>query len=677
MSARTALKLSPAQSDLLIAAALSLGGALMRLPYLALMPVFEDEVLQTVYALSIQPKFMPLVGNDSYAGPIFSYLIAACLHVLGFSPVVPRVAAMLLGALTVGTTYWLARALGLNRVWAALVGLMLAANPHHILVSSHYAGTTYVLPLFTTVFLAALAMAVRRESGAWLVASGALLGLALQANPVPALMLPGVAVWFLVRGQRSIGLRTRWPYLAVAALVLVYAPVIIHNLQANLAGVKEAGDRLYVWQPNPSLLAYVRNLERLTFQLCRQVSGVLEGDESFRTLLGWPLLFSAWGVAGLVYAARRGLGLLALAVGSHVLIMPWLSNYYGMISRTRFTNHLTPLILAAMGALAAGGWAWARERLRRAEFARPLALGAGALLVAASLWPLVSLFRFYEHTMAAGRTNAHYFAFFDEFIQQWRGEKIFISDSLDGFVVYDEAYNEYNATEYFMAINHVPYRLMPLELVMERLAAGKESGPIVLMLDNKEVPRVQLQADLVAWDSPAMQDARARGYGVYTIPDAQQVRKPAFVLADDAPLRPTVQAIQANFADLLSVIGYEWRSDKLIAGEEVVVNVYWKTIGATSKAYTGFIHLVGPDGQLVAQDDHGLGRGIYRTNFWQPGDVIREKYTLTLPKGMPGGEYSLYAGVYDFPSLERLAVRSASVPVQNNAIVLDRVRVEP
>ena len=73
--------------DLLIGGALTLVGALTRIPYLSLIPVFDDEVMQTVYALSIRPgHFMPLVGNDSYAGPLFSYILAICLRVFGASP---------------------------------------------------------------------------------------------------------------------------------------------------------------------------------------------------------------------------------------------------------------------------------------------------------------------------------------------------------------------------------------------------------------------------------------------------------------------------------------------------------------------------------------------------------------------------------------------------------------
>src|SRR4030042_632301 len=93
------------------------------------------------------------------------------------------------------------------------------------------------------------------------------------------------------------------------------------------------------------------------------------------------------------------------------------------------------------------------------------------------------------------------------------------------------------------------------------------------------------------------------------------------------------------------------------------------------ESYTGFLHLTGPDGRLVAQDDHELGRGFYRTIFWQPGEVIRERYVLTLPQS-PGGNYTLWAGAYGFPSLRRLAVRSADKPAQDNRVMLDTLHVE-
>lgn len=662
---------SSKKSDLLVGLALSLGGLLARVPYAALVPVFTDGVIHTMYALSIQPgKFMPLKGLDPYSGPLFAYLLAGWLRVFGPSPAMPRLLMAVMGALTVGLTFWLARALGLSRRWAAVAGLLMAANAHHILINSHVSGATYTVPLFYTAFLLALALAVRRNAGMWLVAAGGLLGLALQGNPVPALTLPGLAVWFLAQRKLAIGLRTRWPYLAGAALLLSYAPVIAYNLRYEWVGVTVAETRSYVWQPHSSLPVYVQNLGRLALQLCHQLGGVLtEGDETLATLAGPQVLLGIWGAAGLIYTARprHAIGMTTLAVGSQLFIMPWLSNHYGITGATRFTTPLTPLMLVSMAALAAGAWDRARTRRPGLTTAPAARWAAAALLVALSLWPLASLFRYYAGAQARGETNAHYYAFLDEFLQQWRGEKIYISETLGAF----------NPTEYLLAVKRVPYDLMSLGRLMEKLATGQETGRVTLILSKEDLARVRSQADLIVWDTPAMQAARKMNYGVYTIQDARQVRKPVFVLAQDAPPDLAVRRLEANWADQLAVIGYQPDADNTPPGGKLIVAVYWRAIGVISEDYTGFLHLVGPDGQLVTQDDHELGRGLYRTIFWQPDEIVRERYELTLPEDAPLGEYTLWLGAYRYPSVIRLPVRSASVPARDDMVALGAVQVRP
>jgi len=662
-------------NDWLIAGLLVLMGILIRTPYLALIPTFSDEIMQTVLALDIRPDALPLIGADPYAGPVFSYILAICLRVFGASPVAPRIVAMVMGALTVGLTYGLARLSGLRWPWATLCGLLMAANPHHILITSHYAGATYILPLFTTAFLVALAQAVKQTSGWWLVAAGALLALALQANPVPVLILPGVILWFLIQRKSSIGLRTRWPYLALVAFALVYSPLIVYNVQTHFAAITGVQSRDYVWQPALSLLAYIQNLAQLVLQLFRQLSGVLESKSDMSFLIGIPLVFGVWAIAGLIYAARRGATLPALAVGAQVLSMPWVSSNYHMISTTRFTIHLTPLILVAMGVLAADAWAW-MCRSRRFAVSRTLQGAAGLTLVALSLWPLVPLFRYYEAQVMAGETNAVYLAFIDEFMRQWRGEKVMVSDELFGFAAVRDM-SEYNPTVYLLTVSQVPYQVWPVGLLLEQLSIGQEKGRITLILDNMNLARVQSQTDLVVWDSPAIQNIkRQKGYGVYTISDAQQVRKPTFVLTDGASLPSTTRPAQVQFEHQLTITGYDIKSELVAPGDRLVINVYWKAMGTPANEYIGFIHLVGPAGQLVAQDDHELGRGVYRAHVWQTDEIVRERYDLIVPHTAVSGDYLLRVGAYLFPSLQRLTASSSTLPIQDNLITLGQVRIQ-
>jgi hypothetical protein len=105
------------------------------------------------------------------------------------------------------------------------------------------------------------------------------------------------------------------------------------------------------------------------------------------------------------------------------------------------------------------------------SLAQPTAWLASILLAAVSLWPLVPLFRYYAHETAAGRSNAPHFAFAQDFIRQWRGEKILVSDSLGRF----------NPTEFLLATNRIPYDAMPLGRIRNDCdRTGK--GRVVLVL---------------------------------------------------------------------------------------------------------------------------------------------------------------------------------------------------
>jgi len=647
-----------------------------------LIPASGDHLLQTVYSLDIQPgKFMPLVGIDPYSGALFSYIIAICMRVFGIRLETPFVVMLITGAMTVGLTCLLARALGLSRPWAILAGLLMAANPHHILINSHPPGTSYIIPLFTTAFLLAMALAIRRESGLWLVAAGALLGLAMQTNLISALMVPGVVVWFLLQKKSAIGLRTRWPYLAAAAWVLAFAPVILYNAQNSLNLVRWVKTRDYLFQFDPTPMTFVRNLERLVLQLCRQVSGVLEGHEDVQSLAGLPMLLSAWAIAGLAYTAQskipsgpsklsetRGhsLSLPALAVASQVLIMPWWSAHYGMIIEPRLTTQLTPLIFVAMSALAAGAWAFVRTQVRRPDLLPAAAWSLGVLLVAISLWPLIPLFQYYQHRVAAGETNSLLYASLEEFKQRWRGESVLISGNS----------TLVEASQYFFTIGHIPYQVMSLERISEQLASGQEHGRVTLLLDDDDVSRIRLRANLSPWRSPVMDTIhRKLRTDWYTIEDASHI-KPTFVYEPGIPA-PKMRALQVSFADQLALIGYQVRSDKVAPGDTLLIDTFWQATRAVPSALTGFIHLIGPNGRLAAQADQEFGRGFYPTNYWQLGDVVREKHELVLSGDLAPGDYSIWAGVYEFPSLERLDIRSSDAPNRDNMVTLGTVHVGP
>ena len=82
--------------------------------------------------------------------------------------------------------------------------------------------------------------------------------------------------------------------------------------------------------------------------------------------------------------------------------------------------------------------------------------------------------------------------------------------------------------------------------------------------------------------------------------------------------------------------------------------------------YTIFVHLIGPDGDTVAQHD---GQPWWEvplpTSTWQPGEMLQDRHTLPLPSDLQPGEYRLEVGVYYWQTLERLPVVENGAPVKD------------
>jgi hypothetical protein len=100
------------------------------------------------------------------------------------------------------------------------------------------------------------------------------------------------------------------------------------------------------------------------------------------------------------------------------------------------------------------------------------------------------------------------------------------------------------------------------------------------------------------------------------------------------------------------------------------VTLYWRTPAPPAQDYTVFVQLLNEAGQLVAQKDNPPGQGLYPTSAWVADQIFADPYPIALPSALPAGSYRLIAGMYLYPSLERLPV------TREGQIVGDFVEIE-
>jgi len=138
------------------------------------------------------------------------------------------------------------------------------------------------------------------------------------------------------------------------------------------------------------------------------------------------------------------------------------------------------------------------------------------------------------------------------------------------------------------------------------------------------------------------------------------------------------QRRQARLGDHVILSGLRVEPEtELPAGGSLTVTLFWKSDGRITGDYHVFVHLLGPDGQLVTQHDSVPANGSRPTWSWLADEVVVDEHTLEVPASLAPGPYTLSAGMYDIADLQRLpAVGDMGEPLPENRVELRRYPVE-
>lgn len=643
-----------------------LAAAAIRLPYWDIIPAANDEPEQTSFAYQIaNGQIRPLTGNDAYAGPFFVYIVAGLIKLGATDPLTGRFVTLAAGILTIPVTWVWAQALGKNRLAALIAALLVAVNPDLILTNSHVGGTTFLLPFLTTLFLLCLTLANKRDSPGWVLLAGIAGGLAGQSNLVGGLAVAGGALWFLWQTRRSARLGKWWPLWPVLLGLVILAmlsPIILHNLTADITSADALARKPYIWEHDPSVATTINNARRFSLQLVRQSGGVLAGDEDFTTLIGIPLIYLALMIAGLVYTTRHVSTLPLLVFAPFALILPIISSHYGFGDVGRFTSLLIPVFAVVIAFLMAAMIdRWCQMPATPGRYIGGILLMLLALLLV--VYPMVSLFRHYDQAIKSHTTGRALLELSRYPVANNRGEPVYIStiDELSG--VLGTPYVPHAA----FLLGDIYHEFLTPEQIIGRLY--ETPGPAFFMLSDRDAAVVGTTVVLERIAIPANHEASLQGYGLYRFTGSELLTKPDFVL----DVAPAGLVSTTTFSDGVEMLGCE-PPQPISAGETLILNCYWQADGELPpNRYVTFAHLIPADsGQLLAQDDHILGQELYPLNAWQPGEVIRETYALSIPPDAAVGEHRIVLGIYTWPDLNRLTVPDNP----DNVVMLAPVRVE-
>jgi hypothetical protein len=121
---------------------------------------------------------------------------------------------------------------------------------------------------------------------------------------------------------------------------------------------------------------------------------------------------------------------------------------------------------------------------------------------------------------------------------------------------------------------------------------------------------------------------------------------------------PITHRLSARFtvdgADAIALLGYDLEPEAPLAGDTLHLTLYWQSLKPMTRPYTVFAHLVGPDDQLVGQQDNMPLHDTAPTTCWLPGEIIADPYDIPIGSQVAPGNYILETGFYFLETGERL-----------------------
>lgn len=106
-------------------------------------------------------------------------------------------------------------------------------------------------------------------------------------------------------------------------------------------------------------------------------------------------------------------------------------------------------------------------------------------------------------------------------------------------------------------------------------------------------------------------------------------------------------ADQAALGESVALIGYDYTAAARKPGEVVPLTLYWRVQQAAPGDLAVRFILAGEGPGQEAVWERAPVNGRHPTSAWQPGEVVRDPWQLTLPASLPGGHYELTLSLID------------------------------
>jgi len=621
-----------------------LSGALLR--WSAIGPMSDmlsyDEAYYGLDALSLiqHPRLTPFLPANHGRESLWCYLLIPFISLWGARPFALRLAATMVGILTLAVTYRLGTEV-LNRRAACWATLALAICQWHV-HQSRTAIRAILLPLVGALAFWALFQAHRTDRRSLWALAGVWMGLLLYTY-FSSLVWIAYAIlptgWWLLRGRKS------GPAVTLVLAGLLFLPMLLYGLlhpqdvlqrpeAVRVSTMGEFWDNVRVWG-------------KAWFH---------QGDPDARyNPISRPVVDTALiplflaGIIALWWAVRRRWYILWIVGLMAASLLPSL-----------LTTH-APHFLRAVGlvvpvALVVGAGAWGIE-----ETARRFGVGKKAFLIPAFLFTLAG----WATLRDCNERWLHHPEVFTLMEQHVNHASNFIRENLPSDTpVY---FSPFALSHPVIAFRRADLAPRPVGAFDSHICMVVPERPAVYVSVTLYEPDFGQKLSRWADTSVLFQDPQ-QNPPRYTV--FQAVPKPEFLRGEGMS--------RAVFGDKVEMRWFQPISPTAKAGDVVTVYLGLRALQPLEQAYSVFVHLYGDPppwegGTLWSQGD-SLVCEPYPSLLWRTDEWVLQPFFLPIPAEVPAGRYEIAVGMYEAPAGARLPVRSAEGS-EGDFIVLQNIEV--
>jgi len=137
--------------------------------------------------------------------------------------------------------------------------------------------------------------------------------------------------------------------------------------------------------------------------------------------------------------------------------------------------------------------------------------------------------------------------------------------------------------------------------------------------------------------------------------------------------------INANLNDVILLTQAELLRTEFRPGEVLAVSLRWRALTTPSARYVVFVHLIGPTGGLLAQEDIEPLQGTRPTDTWSAGLAMWDPHQVHIPSNAPPGTCQVRAGMYlqGAPASRLPVVDPGETEAEGDSILIAEVEIRP